>query len=188
MLKLVILICGVIKFFECEVRNSKGSGIVVFGFNLFVVLIKCNISGNGRMENLYFFGIRVFNKGLLLVYKCYIYGNIRGIWIDEGLIVFVVKGGIIIDFEIYDNKYEGVVVGGFFVLLVFLVILMSGNKIYYNGMFGFCVILNINDICFEDNMVFENFWWGVCVYNNFGGFYKGNEICNNKMGGIMVGK
>lgn len=37
-------------------------------------------------------------------------------------------------------------------------------------------------------MVFENLWWGICVHNNSGGLYKGNEICNNKMGGILVGK
>lgn len=186
--KPVILICGATKFFECEVRNSKGSGIVVSGPNSSAALIKCNISGNGRMENPYSFGIRVFNKGSLLVHKCHIYGNIRGIWIDEGPTVFAAKGGIITDSEIYDNKYEGVVVGGSPVLPVSPVILMSGNKIYHNGMFGFRATLNINDIRFEDNMVFENLWWGVCVHNNSGGLYKGNEICNNKMGGIMVGK
>lgn len=64
---------------------------------------------------------------------------------------------------------------------------ICGNKIFYNGIFGVCVFLNYNDVILENNVIFENFYWGVCIYSNLGGLYKGNEICNNKMGGIMVG-
>lgn len=186
----VMSILGASRFLECVVRDSKGSGIGVSGPNSSAALIKCQISGNGRMENPYAYGIRVFDKGHLLVHKCHIYGNIRGIWADEGPSANVpAKGVMITDSEIYDNKYEGIVVGAVtWSSPVTPVVVIRRNKIYHNGMFGFRSTLNINDVLFEDNIVFENLWWGICVHNNSGGLYKGNEICNNKMGGIMVGK
>ena len=184
----VMKICGATRFFECTVRDSKGSGIGISGSNSSAALIKCQISGNGRVENPYAFGIRVCDGGRLLVHECDIYGNTRGIWVDEGPEAGVpAKGAIITNSEIFDNKYEGVVVGGF-PSQVSPVIVMRRNKIYHNGMFGVRSTLNINDVLFENNVVFENLWWGICVHNNSGGLYKDNEICNNKMGGIMVGK
>ena len=75
-------------------------------------MVKCEISGNGRKENSLAYGIRVFNHGRLLVHKCRIYGNVRGIWIDEGPFGIPAKRAVITDCEIYDNKYEGIVVGG----------------------------------------------------------------------------
>ena len=186
----VLSILGATRFFECVIRDSKGSGIGVSGPNSSAALIKCQISGNGRMENPYAFGIRVFAEGQLLVHNCHIYGNIRGIWADEGPLAGVPARGVMIsDSEIYDNKYEGIVAGAVsFSSPVRPVVVIRRNKIYHNGMFGFRATLNISDVLFEDNMVFENLWWGICVHNNSGGLYKGNEICNNKMGGIMVGK
>ena len=190
-MKQVLSVAGSAKFVECTVKDSRGSGIAAQGLNSSVTLIKCEISGNGNKQNGYAYGIRVFDKGRLLAHECRIYGNVRGIWLDEGPV-----GGpgtqadeaIITDCEIYDNKYEGVVVGGFpwrSPELPFVV--MRGNKIYHNGTFGVRLTFNINNILFENNAVFENLWWGVCVHNNSGGVYKENEICNNKMGGIMVG-
>ena len=185
----VISILGEATFLECTVRDSKGSGIAVAGPNSSATLLKCQISGNGKMDP-YSFGIRVFNEGRLMVHKCHIYGNIRGIWLDEGPTTGVpAKGAIITDSEIYDNKYEGVVVGGVtWSSPVSPVVIMRRNKIYHNGMFGVRATLNINDVLLEENMVFENLWWGICIHNDSGGLYKGNEICNNKMGGMMVGK
>ena len=190
-MKPVLSVSGSAKFVECTVKDSRGSGIGAHGLNLSVTLIKCEISGNGNKENGYAYGIRVFDKGRLLTHECRIYGNVRGIWLDEGPV-----GGpgtqadeaIITDCEIYDNNYEGVVVGGFPWRSPELpIVVMRGNKIYHNGTFGVRSTLNINNILFENNAVFENLWWGVCVHNNSGGVYKDNEICNNKMGGIMVG-
>lgn len=185
----VIMINGTAKFLECSVTDSKGSGIFIARPNSCASFIKCHISGNGRMENHYAYGIRVFDEATLLVHKCHIYGNIRGIWIDEGPKEGVAaRGAVITDSEIYDSKYEGVVAGGAICPSVSPVVVMLRNKIYHNGTFGFRATLNINDVLFEENMVFENLWWGICVHNNSGGRYKGNEICNNKMGGILVGK
>ena len=184
----VMSIHGATRFFECRVRDSKASGMFISGCNSSAALIKCQISGNGNTEDPYAYGIRVFAGGLLLVHECHIYGNTRGIWIDEGPLAGVpAKGAMITNSEIYDNKHEGVVVGGAR-SGVSPVIIMRRNKIYHNGTFGVRSTLNINDVLFENNLVFENLWWGICVHNNSGGLYKDNEICNNKMGGIMVGK
>ena len=187
----VLLIAGSAKLVECTVKDSRGSGIGVAGLNSSVTMIKCEISGNGNKENGYAYGIRVFNKGRLLADECRIHGNVRGIWLDEGPMGgpgIQAEGAIITDCEIYDNKYEGVVVGGFSWGSHELPgVVMRGNKIFHNGTFGVRSTFNINNILFENNTVFENLWWGVCVHNNSGGVYKDNEICNNKMGGIMVG-
>ena len=186
----VMSIFGATRFFECVVRDSKGSGMAVMGPDSSAALIKCQISGNGKMERPYTFGIRVADGGLLLVHKCHIYGNIRGICADGSQTTAVPARGVMVtDSEIYDNKYEGILVGAATLSSpVTPVVVIRRNKIYHNGMFGFRATLNINDVLFKDNMVFENLWWGICVHNNSGGLYKGNEICNNKMGGIMVGK
>lgn len=140
--------------------------------------------------DVYVYGIRVFNGGSLQVQEFYIYGNIRGVWIDEGLIGVLVNRVLIIGLEIYDNKYEGVVVGVVFEFIGFIifVVIIWKNKIFYNGMFGICLVLSINDVFVEENVIFENYWWGVCVYIDFGGLYRYNEVCNNKMGGIMVSR
>ena len=190
-MKSVLSVSGSAKFVECTVKDSRGSGIGAHGLNSSVTLIKCEISGNGNKENGYAYGIRVFDKGRLLTHECRIYGNVRGIWLDEGPIggpTTQAAGAIITNCEIYDNKYEGVVVGGVpWLSHEFPVVVMLGNKIFHNGTFGVRSTFNINNILFENNTVFENLWWGVCVHNNSGGVYKDNEICNNKMGGIMVG-
>ena len=185
----VSIFCGSAKFIECTVKNSKGSGIGAMGRNSSLTLIKCEISGHGSRDNGYAFGIRVFNRGRLLAHKCRIHGNVRGIWLDEGPTAGVpAESAIITDCDIYDNKYEGIVVGcSRWFSHEFTNVTIRGNRIYHNGTFGFRSTLNINNVLFENNKVFENLWWGVCVHNNSGGIYKDNEICNNKMGGIMVG-
>ena len=176
------------KFIECTVKDSKGSGIAVNGQNSSASLTKCEISGHGSADNAFAYGIRVFNKGSLLVSDSRIYGNVRGIWVDEARVGIPAKTVIITDCEIYDNKYEGVVAGGCkWVSHDFTVVIMRRNKIYHNGTIGIRVTFNINNILVENNKVFENLWWGVCVHNNAGGVYKTNEICNNKMGGIRFG-
>ena len=187
----MIKVYGAATFLECTVKNSKGSGIVVIGSNSSAVLVNSFISGNGSMDP-YAFGIRVFNEGRLMVRGCHIYGNTRGIWIDEGPSNGVpAKGAIITDSEIYDNKYEGVIAAmahNFVGAYSSPVVIIRKNKIFHNGTFGIRATLNINDVLVEENMISENFWWGVCVHNNSGGHYRGNEICNNKMGGIIVSK
>ena len=185
---MVLSVNGVATLLECTVRDSRGSGIFVQGPNSSVTMVKCEISGNGRKENLFGYGIRVFNHGRLLVHKCRIYGNVRGIWIDEGPYGIPAKGAVITDCEIYDNKYEGMVVGGMAGFPHdFTNVIIRRNRIYHNGTFGIRATFDINSILFESNAVFENLWWGVYVHNNSGGVYKDNEICNNKMGGIRVG-
>ena len=185
----VSIFCGSATLIECTVKNSKGSGISAAGPNSSLSLIKCEISGHGSRDNGYAFGVRVFYRGRLLAHECRIHGNVRGIWLDEGPTAGVpAEGAIITDCEIYDNKYEGIVVGSSpHFSHEFASVIIRGNKIYHNGTFGVRSTLNINNVLFENNNVFENLWWGVCVHNNSGGVYKDNEISNNKMGGIMVG-
>ena len=186
----VISVEGAATFLECTVKDSEGSGIVVDGSDSSAVIVKSHISGNGKMDP-YAYGIRVFNKGSLMVHECHIYGNTRGIWIDEGPVQGVSASGVLITgSEIYDNKYEGVVVGAVPERVEFSspVVVIRKNKIFHNGTFGIRATLNINDVLVEENMIFENYWWGVCVHNDSGGHYRRNEICNNKMGGIIVSK
>lgn len=46
------------------------------------MMVESYVIGNGVM-GCYVLGVRVFNKGCVVIYKCYINGNIRGIWVDE---------------------------------------------------------------------------------------------------------
>lgn len=91
----VISIQGAATFLECTVKDSDGSGIGVAGPDSSAVLVKSQISGNGKMDP-YAYGIRVLNKGNLMVQECHIYGNTRGIWIDEGSVQGVSANGVVI--------------------------------------------------------------------------------------------
>ena len=102
---------GSATFLECNVRDSRGTGMFVQGPNSSATLVKCEISGNGRKDKAFAYGKRVFKKGRLLVHECRIYGDVRGIWIDEGPMGIPAKDAVITDCEIFDNKYEGIVVG-----------------------------------------------------------------------------
>lgn len=188
----VISIEGVATFLEWTVKDSEGSGIAVGGSDASAVLVKSHISGNDNgMINPYAFGIRVHNRGSLLVHESHIYGNTRGVWIDEGPVQGVPANRVVItESEIYDNKYEGVVVGAVpeYPGSTSPVVIIRKNKIFHNGTFGIRAALNINDVVVEENTVFENYWWGVCVHTDSGGLYRHNEICNNKMGGVMVSR
>ena len=185
----VLSIQGVARFIECTIQDSEGSGIAIQGSGSFCALVKSHISGNGKMDP-YAFGIRVFNGGSLLVQESHIYGNTRGVCIDEGPSQCVAANKVsITGSEIYDNKYEGVVVGA--VTRSFEsspVVIIRKNKIFHNGTFGVRAALNINNVLVEENVIFENYWWGICVHTDSGGLYRHNEVCNNKMGGIMVSR
>lgn len=186
----VISIEGVATFLECTIQDSEGSGIVVEGSDSSATLVKSHICGNGKMDA-YAYGIRVFNGGSLLVQESHIYGNTRGVLIDEGPSQGVAANGVLITgSEIYDNKYEGVVVGAVpeYLGSSSPVVIIRKNKIFHNGTFGIRAALNINDVLVEENVIFENYWYGVCVHTDSGGLYRHNEICNNKMGGVMVSR
>ena len=185
----VITIGGVATFLECAVKDSEGSGIGVQGSASFAAVVKSHISGNGKMDP-YAYGIRVFNGGSLLVHESHIYGNTRGVWIDEGPRDGVPANKVLITgSEIYDNKYEGVVVGAVPKCLESSpMVIIRKNKIFHNGTFGIRAALNINNALVEENTISENYWWGVCVHTDSGGLYRHNEICNNKMGGVLVSR
>ena len=184
----VVTVEGAAMFRKCTIKHGGGCGVLVVGPDASATMVKCHVIGNGIME-LYVAGIRVFNEGRLVLQGCHIHGNSRGIWVDEGPVGVLAKEATIMDCEVYDNKFEGILVAGLPPPFpVSLPVSVGRNKIYHNGTFGVRVMLNINDIVLENNMIFENFFWGVYVHNDSGGLYKGNEICNNKMGGIMVNK
>lgn len=178
---------GTAKFLECKVSNSRGGGIKVQGYWSLASLTKCHVWGNGN-KPLHSSGISALNGGNLMVHECHAYGNTEGIHIGNpfGYLPEVVT---ISDSKIYDNKYEGLIVAGNSNTLSNVTI--KRNKIYHNGGHGFRVSF-LNDrrslLIFQENTVFENFWWGIWVQCNSGGYYKLNKICNNKMGGVRVGK
>ena len=186
----VVSIQGVATFLECTVKDSEGSGIVVQGSDSSAALLKSHIIGNGRMDP-YAYGIRVFNGGSVVVQESHIYGNTRGVWIDEGPSQGVPANRVLITgSEIYDNKYEGVVVGAVpgFQGSTTPVVIIRKNKIFHNGTFGIRSALSINDLLVEENVIFENYWWGICVHTDSGGLFRHNEVCNNKMGGMIVSR
>ena len=169
----------------CAVKDSPGGGISVDGTGSSAFIRKSQVSGNGKVPR-YSSGIKVFWDGLLELNECLIYGNTEGIHVygsKEGLLA---RRAVITSSKIYDNKYEGVHVSGSPSSSSYVVI--RGNKIYHNGGYGINVSLCVNNIIVEENVIFKNFWWGVWVQCNSGGHYKSNEICNNNMGGIRVGK
>ena len=183
----LVLVNGTASFLQCTFKGSGGCGIVVEGPNASATMIECHVTGNGTM-GCYASGVRVYNEGRVAIHKCHIHGNTRGIWVDEERAGVLAKEAIITDSEIYDNKYEGILVAGLpLQFIVSLPVEIRGNKIFHNGTFGVRVFLNHNDVTLENNVIFENFYWGVYIHSNSGGLYKGNEICNNKMGGIMAG-
>ena len=183
----LVLVNGTASFLKCTFKGNGGCGIVVEGPNASATMVECQVTGNGAMGR-YASGVRVYNKGRVAIHKCHIHGNTRGIWVDEEQAGVLAKEAIITDSEIYDNKYEGILVAGLPPQsIVSLPVEIRGNKIFHNGTFGVRVFLNHNDVTLENNVIFENFYWGVCIHSNSGGLYRGNEICNNKMGGIIAG-
>ena len=122
------------------------------------------------------------------VHECLIHGNTEGVhvfylsWENGGS----AKEAIIEDSEIFDNKYEGVRVTG--AQNSCCPVTIRKNKIYHNNGHGVEVSFHVKNVHLQENMIFENFWWGVWVHCNSSGYYEGNEICNNKMGGIRVGR
>lgn len=173
---------GTAVLIECAVKDSQGGGLIVEGVGSSASVIKSQVSGNGK-EPLYSSGIKVFYGGRLNVSECFIYGNTEGIHAYGSKEGPLAKGTIITNCEIYDNKYQGVYVSGLPSEVV-----IRKNKIYHNGGYGVNVSFHVNNILLEENLIFKNFWWGVWVQCNSGGWYQGNEICNNNMGGIRVGK
>ena len=182
-----VIVNGKAVLLECKIKDSKGGGLVVCGSSAFGTLVKCHVSGNGSKPTLSA-GIKVLNEGSLAVQECLIYGNTEGIHVDgtriEGVLA---KEAQVTRCDIYDNRYEGIIVAGH-PDTTSDVVNIQENKIYHNGGFGVRVSFCANCVLFQRNMVFENYWWGVWVQCNSGGYYEGNTICNNKMGGLRVGK
>ena len=178
---------GTATFLDCKVSNSRGGGIKVHGCRSLASLTKCHIWGNGN-KPLHSSGISVLNRGKLVVHECHVYGNTEGIHVGNPF-GSLPEEVTVTDSEIYDNKYEGLIVAG--LPLTFSTVAIKENKIYHNGGYGFRVSYlkdRRSKLIFQGNMVFENFWWGIWVQCNSGGHYKSNMICNNKMGGVRVGK
>ena len=182
-----VIVKGKAVLLECKIKDSKGGGILVCGSSAFATLIKCHVSGNGSKPT-FSAGIKVLQQGSLAVQECFIYGNTEGIHLDgtrlEGVLAKEVK---VTRCDIYDNRYEGIIAAGH-PDNTSEVVDIQENKIYHNGGFGVRVSCCANRVLFQRNMVFENYWWGVWVQCNSGGYYEGNTICNNKMGGLRVGK
>ena len=183
-----IQVSGTATLVICEISNSKGGGMVVGGPKSLATLVKCHISGNGS-KPMHSAGLKVLDGGRLIVQECLVHGNTEGIHVDatcpEGV---VARELTLTRSEIYDNKNVGIVVAGVPKASPSPFVTIQENKIYHNGGYGVLVSQCANNVRFQRNMVFENFWWGVWVQCNSGGYYEGNEICNNKMGGIRVGK
>lgn len=185
--KPAIQVGGAGYFFRCKISNSKGGWIAVdAGPNALASLIKCRVCGNGSNPKLSS-GIRVVDNGSVMVQDCLVHGNTEGIHVYGNSEFVLPKVVRVTGSQIYGNKYEGIIVCGA-PNSTGLSVTIQDNKIYQNGGYGIRVSLCVNDILFQRNMVFENIWWGVWVQCNSGGYYKGNEICNNKMGGVRVGR
>ncbi|XP_022799351.1 uncharacterized protein LOC111337338 [Stylophora pistillata] len=149
---------GTARFLHCTLKGSGGCGLVVQGLNASALMLECHVAGNGTMGR-YASGVRVFNKGSVAIHKCHIHGNTRGIWVDEERAGVLAKEATITDSEIYDNKYEGILVAGLPPqFIVSLPVEIRGNKIYHNSTFGVRVMLNHNDVILENNVIFENFY------------------------------
>ena len=182
-----VIVNGNAVLLECKISDSKGGGIVVCGSSAFATLIKCHVSGNGSTPTLSA-GIKVLGEGSLAVQECLVYGNTEGIHVDGIRIAEVLaKEAKVTRCDIYDNRYEGIIVNGS-PKSSSAVVNIQENRIYHNGGFGVRVSYCADCVLFRRNMVFENYWWGVWVQCNSGGYYEGNTICNNKMGGVRVGK
>ena len=182
-----IVVYGTAKFVQCTVSDSLGGGITVEGSKSSASLIKCKVTGNGKKAR-ETPGIKVFAGGRLDVHECLIHGNTEGVhayslsWENGGL----AKEALIEDSEIYDNKYEGVRVSGD--QNSSCPVIIRRNKIYHNNGHGVEVSFHAKDVRLQKNTILENFWWGIWVQCNSSGYYEDNEICNNKMGGMRVGK
>ena len=182
-----IIVSGTATLVKCKISNSKGGGMVVTGPKSLATLVKCHISGNGSKPT-HSAGLKVLAGGRLVVQECLVHGNTEGIHVDGTPEAVMAKELILTCSEIYDNKYEGIIVVGHPNASLSPSVTIEENKIYHNGGYGVRVSYCANNVRFQRNMVFENFWWGVWVQCNSGGYYEGNEICDNKMGGIRVGK
>ena len=182
-----VVVYGLAKFINCSITDSPGGGITVEYSTALASLINCKVNRNGKGGETSS-GIKVIDQGSLEVNECQVHGNTKGIIVTGTKYNnSIAKRVLIQNSEIFDNKFEGVSVEGHH-SFSFEAVVIRRNKIYHNGAYGIRVQFYVNNIVFEENTVFENFWWGVWVECNSGGYYKGNEICNNKMGGIRVGR
>ena len=183
-----VIVYGTAKLMQCTISDSPGGGIKVQGYQASASLIKCKVNNNGKKPEKSS-GIKVTAGGRVDVKECLIHGNAEGVRIFSlacDKLAESPKEATVENSEIYDNKFEGILITGD--PHSSCAVDIRRNKIYHNNGHGVKVSFYFNDLRLQKNVVFENLWWGIWVESNSGGYFEGNEIYNNKMGGIRVGK
>lgn len=183
-----VIVYGTAKLMQCTISDSPGGGIKVQGYQASASLIKCKVNNNGKKPEKSS-GIKVTAGGRVDVKECLIHGNAEGVRIFSlacDNLAESPKEATVENSEIYDNKFEGILITGD--PQSSCAVDIRRNKIYHNNGHGVKVSFYFNDLRLQKNVVFENLWWGIWVESNSGGYFEGNEIYNNKMGGIRVGK
>ena len=153
-------------FTACHFKNCKQfSALRILGRSL---VNKSVFSANSQC------GVHVTANGVLEMMDCKVHGNKVGIYMGED------SGHCrIVDCEIYDNRYQGIVTFRSFEKYVIR------NRIYQNDRHG----INLEGESFthiEENEIFENCWNGVATIDNARCKVVNNKVYRNKHGGIQV--
>ena len=156
---------GDTRFTACHFENCKRNALRISGKSL---VNKSVFSANSEC------GVQVIANGELNMAKCKVHGNNVGIYMGE-------ESGPcrIVDCEIYDNRYQGIVTFRSFEKYIIR------NRIYQNDRHG----INLEGKSFthiEENEIFENCWNGVATMDNARCKVVSNKVYRNKHGGIQV--
>ena len=153
-------------FTSCHFENRKQfSALRILGRSL---VNKCVFSANSEC------GVQVAADGVLQMMNCKIHGNKVGIYMGE-------ESGHcrIVDCEIYDNRYQGIVTFRSFNKYIFR------NRIYQNDRHG--IYLEGESFThIEENEIFENCYFGIATMDNARYKAINNKVYCNKHGGIQV--
>ena len=156
---------GDTRFTACHFENCKRNALRISGKSF---VSKSVFSANSEC------GVQVTAKGELNMTECKAHGNKVGIYMGE-------ESGRcrIVDCEIYDNRYQGVVTFRSFEKYIIR------NRIYQNDRHG----INLEGKSFthiEENEIFENCWNGVATIDNARCKVVSNKVYRNRHGGIQV--
>lgn len=167
---------------SCDISNSGGCGVSVYGEKSFLDISNCNV------HNTYLTGLIIAYGGSMKAINNRIADNkLYGIVIGPNAKAFLQRNTIIQNkgeglfcrgLNSENNKYSTECDNG-------STVTACDNNISKNGLSG--IFLDGGCFVLKDNTIINNWAWGIYFQNRSSATVENNEISDNKCGGIRIG-